>query len=58
VKKHTVATAVQSTLLEITNHWCSWCDNIAKLKNAETPQIPNFAFYCRNAVLVKYVNVL
>ena len=55
---HTVATAVQPTLVEMTNHWCNLLENSAKLKNAEKPQIPNFAFHCRNAVLVKHVNVL
>jgi len=50
-------TAVQLTLIEATHLWYNFYDNIAKLQNNETPQISNFAFHCRNAVLVKYVNV-
>jgi len=50
--------AVQPTLFEVTDLWYNFYDNIAKLRNDETPQIANFAFHCRNAVLVKYANVL
>jgi len=51
-------TAVQPTLFEVTDLWNNFYGNIAKLQNDETPQIANFSFHCRNAVLVKYVNVL
>ena len=51
-------TAVKLTLIEVTHLWYNFYDNIAKLQDDETPQIANFAFHCRNAVLVKYVNVL
>jgi len=51
-------TAVQPTLIEVTHLRYSFYDNIAKLQGDDTPQTANFAFHCRNAVLVKYVNVL
>ena len=51
-------TAVQLTLTEVTQLWHNFYDNIAELQDDETPQIANLEFHCRNAVLVKYVNVL
>ena len=52
-------TAVQPTLIEVTHLWYNFYDNNAKLQDDETPQIANSAFHCRckNAVLVKHVNV-
>jgi len=50
-------TAVQPTLFEIANHSYNFCD-IVKLQSDEIPQIANFAFHGRNAVLVKNVNIL
>jgi len=43
---------VQTTLFEVTNLWYNFNDHIVKLQNDETPQVANFTFHCRNAVLI------
>ena len=50
-------TAVQPTLIEVTNLWSNFYDNIAKLHDDETPQLASFAFQCRNAVNVKCIRL-